>query len=74
MKQNYTCRAVRRNADRSESSAIEAENRHFFTAASPKSENPTVFTVEDSRIVPVIQRFEILPKTAFTIRNRVTGW
>lgn len=34
----------------------------FFTAASPKSENPTVFTVEDSRIVPVIQRFEILPK------------
>ena len=31
--------------------------RTFFTAANPKSENPTVFTVEDSRIVPVIQRF-----------------
>lgn len=34
----------------------------FFTAANPESENPTVFTVETSRIEAVIQRFEILPK------------
>jgi len=29
----------------------------FFTAANPKSGNPTVFTVETSRIEAVIQRF-----------------
>jgi hypothetical protein len=38
------------------------EKRTFFSATNPKSENPTVLTVETSRIEPVIQRFEILPK------------
>lgn len=55
------CRAIRGNANHSES----AQSRHktnFFLGGKPKIRKSGCFTVETSRIEAVIQRFEILPK------------